>query len=462
MSEELAWLSIAELGARLKKREVSCVEVVKACIERTQRVESRLNTYITFLPERALEDARKLDRELKQSAPRSALHGVPLSLKDLFDTEGIATTAGAHSLKTNVATKDAAVARRLKQAGAVLLGKSNMNKFAEGESGDNPDTGKIRNPWNPEFSAGGSSGGSAAQVASGMAALSVGSDNGGSIRNPAALCGIVGFKPTHGRVSMEGMFPRVYTFDHAGPLTRTVLDCAIALQILAGHTPGDTTTLRKPVPSYLEKLSAPLNGLKIGVDRTLTSLGEPAVLSAFEVALKTLGSLGASLQEVALPSVEEMGAVLYTLFYVEWAAVHEPWLRQRPQDYGMGSRAALLIPAVDYVSAARKRRSIQIAYARATRGVELVASPTYPLERRPFTGFPRVQGKRFTADDALRYTLPFDVLGLPAISIPCGFSERGFPLGLQLAGRAFDEATVLRAAYAYEHATEWHRRRPPV
>lgn len=462
MSEELAWLSIAELGRKLKAREVSSVDVVKAAIERTEKLERRLNTYITFLPERALEQARVLDGELKTGAPRGPLHGVPLTLKDLFETEGVATTAGALSLKGNVARADSAVARRLKKAGAVLLGKSNMNKFAEGESGDNPDYGKIRNPWNPELSPGGSSGGSAAQVAAGMAALSVGSDNGGSIRNPAALCGVVGLKPTHGRVSMEGMFPRVYTFDHAGPLTRTVEDGALALQVLAGHDRGDTTTARKPVPNYREKLSAPLKGLRIGVDRRFTSLGETPVLAAFETALKTLGTLGAVMEEIVMPSAEEMSAVLYTIFYVEWAAVHEPWLRERPQDYGLGSRAALVIPAVDYLKAARKRRSLQIDYARATRGVDLVVTPTYPLERRSFSGFPRVQGKRFTADDALRYTLPFDLLGLPAVSVPCGFSDAGLPLGLQIAGKAFDEATVLRAAFAYEQSTEWHRRRPPI
>lgn len=463
MSEDLVFLSMSELAPKLERREISCQELVQASIERTEKIEARLNSYITFLPERALAEAREVDRAIGGGNYLGPLHGIPISIKDLFDVAGIPTTAGARFLLNQVPEKDSAVARRLRQAGTVLLGKSNLNKFAGGESGDNPDFGRMGNPWNPEFSPGGSSGGSGIQVAAGMAALSVGSDNGGSVRIPAALCGVVGLKPTHGRISMEGMFPRAYTLDHAGPLTRTVEDCAIALQVLAGHERGDSTTLNRPVPSYRQEIKKPVRGLRVGVDRKYASLGQPAVLAAFEKALEQLVALGAMFREVSVPSVEALTEVMYAVFYPEWGAAHEPWLRERPGEYGFpGARAALLIPAVSYIKAAQRRRLLQAEYARATREIDLLATPTYPLDRRPFGEYPLVQGKPLSFDDALRYTMPFDLLGLPAISLPCGFSADGSPIGLQLVGRAFDEPTVLRAAYAFEQATEWHRRRPPL
>jgi aspartyl-tRNA(Asn)/glutamyl-tRNA(Gln) amidotransferase subunit A len=259
------------------------------------------------------------------------------------------------------------------------------------------------------------------------------------------------------------MFPRAYTLDHAGPLTRTVADCATALSILAGHRRGDTTTARRPIPDYRAEIQESIAGLVIGVDSDYASVGEPPVLDAFHDALGAITGLGASVRDVQIPSYADMREVMSTLFFPEWGAAHEPWLRERPEEYGNpGARAALLIPAVDYINAARRRRELQIAFARATKDVDLFASPAYPLARRPFGGYPDVQGKPFTFDDALRYTVPFDLLGLPAISVPSGFSAEGSPVGLQLVGRAFDEAGVLRAAFAYEQATDWHRRHPPI
>jgi aspartyl-tRNA(Asn)/glutamyl-tRNA(Gln) amidotransferase subunit A len=461
VSADLVFAPISELAPKLRSREISAEELVVAAIERTEELEPRLNSYITFLPERALAEAKRADAQIAQGEYRGPLHGVPVSLKDLFDTAGIPTSAGAGFLEGHVPQTDSVVTVRLREAGAILLGKANMNKFAGGESGDNPDFGRMKNPWNLNFSPGGSSGGSGAQVAAGLVALSVGSDNGGSVRNPAALCGVVGLKPTHGRISMEGMFPRAYTLDHPGLLTRTVEDCALSLQILAGHRRGDTTTARKPVPDYRRELKGGVAGLRLGVDRRFASVGQAWVLGAMENTLKELEALGASVREVRLPPYEEMRAVAYTLFFPEWGAAHERWLRERPEEYGGGgARAALLIPAVDYIKASRKRRSLQLDFARAIRDVDLLVSPTYPLDRRPFGGYPSVAGRRITFDDALRYTLPFDLFGLPAISIPCGFSEEGFPIGVQLVARAFDEATVLRAAHAYQQATEWHLRHP--
>lgn len=463
-ADRLAFTTIAELATRLQHREVSSEELTRGAIARTEALEPRLNSYISFLPERALVQARAADDEIRRGAYRGALHGIPITLKDLFDVAGLPTSGGARFLADQVAATDSVVARRLREAGAVLLGKANLNKFAGGESGDNPDYGRLRNPWNLEYSPGGSSGGSAAQVAAGLAALSVGTDNGGSVRIPAALCGIVGLKPTHGRISMEGMFPRAYTFDHPGPLVRSVEDCAIALQALAGHEAGDATTVARPVPDYRAGLGSPVKGLRVGVDAQFVRIAQPAVRAAFDAAVRQLQAIGLSVVEVRIPSAEEMNALFGTLFMPEWAAVHEPWLRTRPEEYPetWAARAALLIPAVEYIKAARRRRVVQVDYARATRGVDVLVSPTYPLDRRPFGDYPLVDGKAITFDDALRYTMPFDLLGLPAISVPAGFSEDGFPMGLQIAGRAFDEATVLRVAWAYEQATGWHGRRPPL
>lgn len=462
VSRELLLSPLYELGSLLERRELSSEELVQATIERTEALEPELNSYITFLPERALETAQRCDRERARGELRGPLHGIPISLKDVFETAEIPTSAGAGFLRDNQPDADAEVTRRLDEAGAVLMGKANLNKFAGGESGENPDFGNMQNPWNRRYSPSGSSGGSAAQVAAGLAALSVGSDNGGSVRNPASVCNVVGLKPTHGRISTEGMFPRAYTIDHAGTLTRTVKDAAIALTVLAGHRPGDTTTAHHAVSDYVAELDAPVTGLRIGVDRTLLRGTETPVTSAFERALDELSRLGFRIVDVRLPSPEEMSSAMYLIFLCEWGAAHEPWMRERPEDYSGGGRGALLISAVDYLKAQRERRTFQVRAGEAMKSVDLLASPTYPIVRRSHGALPAVAGRQLDSMDVLRFTMPYDLLGLPAISIPAGFDGEDAPIGFQLAGRAFDEALVLRAASAYERATEWHLRHPDI
>ncbi len=443
---------------------MSSEELVRATIERTEALEPRLNSYITFLPDRALEQARQRDAERRRGEVRGPLHGVPVSLKDIFDTAGIPTTAGARFLSDRRPSADAEAARRLFDAGAVLMGKSNLNKFAGGESGENPDFGDIHNPWNTNYSPSGSSGGSAVQVATGMAALSLGSDNGGSIRNPASVCGIVGLKPTHGRVSTQGMFPRAYSVDHAGVLTRTVRDAALALGLLAGRREGDGTAARRDVADYLSELDAgqSIRGLRLGIDREMVRVAERPVLRVFDDVLAKLAEIGFSIVDVSLPHPEEMMPVMYSIFFCEWGVAHERWMREHPEEYDGGSRAALLIPAVDYLKAQQQRRLIQNRFGRAMKDVDLLVSPTYPVTRREHRSLPVVDGRRFTLDDALRYTMPYDLMGLPAISIPGGFAFDDAPVGFQLAGRAFEEALVLRAAQAYENATPWHEKHPSI
>lgn len=305
---------------------------MRIAIDRAQKLDPKLNSYITFLPDQALKHARAADDALRRRQDLGPLHGMPISLKDHIATAGVRTTAGAKFMLTNVPQTDAAVARRLKSAGAILMGKANMNKFASGESGDNPDFGKIRTPWNLEFSAGGSSGGSGAMVAAGLVPLSVGTDNGGSIRIPAAVCGVVGLKPTFGRVSLDGIFPRAYTFDHCGPLTRLVEDAAIALGVLAGHTLGDQTTIRKPVPNYAEGLRTPGGKLRIGVDRTFSGFGQPAVLDRVDRAVRLLESRGAAIREVTIPSIDELLALVYALSPEFSAGMGELW-RKHPAEF---------------------------------------------------------------------------------------------------------------------------------
>jgi aspartyl-tRNA(Asn)/glutamyl-tRNA(Gln) amidotransferase subunit A len=469
MSTDSAFEGIAQLASKLQDRDVSSVDLVRQALDRARGLDQALNSFITLIPDAALDQAKRMDAEIASGHYRGPLHGVPISIKDHIDTAGIRTTAGAKSRVTNVPTTDAVVVKRLKAAGAVIIGKANMNKFADGESGDNPDFGKIRNPWNREYSPGGSSSGSGAQVAAGIVPLSVGTDNGGSVRIPAALCGVVGLKPTHGRISLEGIFPRLYTLDHPGPLTRSVEDCAIALQVLAGHDPGDTTTARRPVPDYRANLRAGLKGVAIGVDHSYVSVGQPDVLAAFSAALNTLRGLGASIVDVTLPPYEQLLAVGNTIASCEYAVAAAHLFHDHPGDFDAAVppaassadiKAGALIPAVDYIRATQQRRVLQAAYAQATRDTTVVIAPTYPLAGRPFGPYPRVQNREFTANDAIRYTFSFDLLGLPAVSVPCGFSHDGFPVGLQFIGRAFDEATVLRAAYAYEQGTTWHTRHP--
>jgi aspartyl-tRNA(Asn)/glutamyl-tRNA(Gln) amidotransferase subunit A len=471
MSPDPAFPTIAELAGDLRARRVASVDVVRQALDRARGLESALNSFITLIPDAALEEARQMDAEIARGQYRGPLHGIPISIKDHIDTAGIRTTAGAKSRVANVPAADAAVVRRLKRAGAVIIGKANMNKFADGESGDNPDFGKIRNPWNRDYSPGGSSSGSGAQVAAGIVPLSVGTDNGGSVRIPAALCGVVGLKPTHGRISLEGIFPRLYTLDHPGPLTRTVEDCAIALQVLAGHDAGDTTTARRPVPDYGAGLRTGIKGMVIGVDRGYVTVGQPDVLAAFDVALDALRSLGASVVDVTLPPFDQLLAVGNTIASCEYSVAAAQLFHEHPSDFDAAVppaassadiKAGALIPAVDYIRATQQRRVLQSAYARATHDTAVVVAPTYPLAGRPFGPYPRVQNREFTANDAIRYTFSFDLLGLPAISVPCGFSHDGFPVGLQFIGRAFDESTVLRAAHAYEQATTWHTRHPTV
>ncbi len=459
---QAADLTIAEAAARLRDGEVSSVDLTRAMLERIERFDPRLNSYLTVMADAALAEAVCLDAEARAGRLRGPLHGIPLALKDLFDTAGVRTTAGAKLFADRVPERDATVVGRLRQAGMVLLGKLNMHELAFGVTTNNPHFGACRNPWDPDRIPGGSSGGSGAAVAARLCYGALGSDTGGSIRIPASLCGITGLKPTYGRVSRAGVIPLSWTLDHAGPMTRSVRDAALMLGVIAGHDPADPASEDRPVPDYTAGLEDGVRGMRIGLPRRYFFEGaEPAVLAAVEAAIDVLRREGAEVHEVAIADMELIGSVFQVIILAEAAAYHAGRLRERPQDFGADVRErlepGLLYPATQYIDAQRARRRIVEGFLAALTDVDVLVTPTLPVTAAPIPG-PKVE----TPNPLTRFTFPINVSGLPALSLPCGFDTNGLPIGLQIIGRPFDEATVLRAGRAYERVTDWHTRRPPV
>ena len=459
---ELPYAGIRELGRRFRRREISPVELTQALLERIARLEPKLHAFVTVTADRALADAKAAEAALLQGDPRSLL-GIPVAYKDLYATRGIRTTAGSAVLADWVPAEDATCVARLQAAGCVMLGKLITHEFAFGIQFPGHRFPPARNPWNPEHIPGGSSSGSGAALAAGLVAGSLGSDTGGSIRGPAAFSGIVGLKPTYGRCSRAGVVTLSWTLDHTGPMARTVEDCAYILGTLAGHDPGDPASSRAPVGDYLGGLGQGIRGLRVGVPRAYFLEGvQPEVATAFERALGTLRELGASVADVGIPSIWAAPSYM-AIMLSEAFAYHERDLRERLNLYGEGLRDKLLAGGLfsgrEYVQAQRLRARLQGEMRETLRRLDVLATPTMPSPALPFSV---VQDPDLPYPFPKSNTSPFNMAGLPALALPCGFSATGLPLSLQLVGRPFDEATVLRAGHAYEQATEWHRRRPPV
>lgn len=458
---ELAFLTIDELGGRYRRRDLSPVEVTRAALERIEREEGTLNAYIHVASDGALRAARESEARFLSGRPRSPLDGVPFSLKDIMDVEGMSTTCASNVLRdAPPAARTAFVAARLLGAGAVLLGKNNMLEFAYGET--HPDFGHTRNPWNLERSTAGSSTGSAATVAAGQAYFSIGTDTGGSVRLPAAYCGLVGIKATYGRVSRHAVVPLSWSCDFVGPLTRTVADAAHVLQAVAGHDAQDPTSSAQPVPDYRAGLADTLPRLRVGMPRAEFEEGvRPDVRRVMLEAVEVLRRSGLQVVEVEAPPLGEAVTALLTILLVEASSIHREWLRDRPEGYSDAVRARLragaVIPGVDYLQAQRFRRLFVERLAELFRRVDLLVLPTCPFPAHAFSE--EHPGRDFTP--YVRRTGPFNLSGYPALSIPCGFSDEGLPLGLELVGRFFAEPLLLAAAHAYEQATAWHTRRPP-
>ena len=468
--EELASFTIAQAAQLIRQRELSPVELTASVLERIDRLNPRLNAYITVTGEQAMEAARQAQEEIGAGHYRGPLHGIPVSLKDLYATKGVRTTAGSKILAEWVPDFDATVVDRLKEAGAIIVGKAHTAEFATGAlSWRSHHFGFARNPWNPEHSCGGSSTGSGVSVAAGMALGSMGHDTGGSVRLPAALCGISGLKPTYGLISRYGIIPLSWSLDHAGPLTRTAQDAALMLQAVAGYDPHDPSSAHLPVPDFSRSLGDNIRGLRLGVLKGFAEeITDEEVGKAVRQALTILEELGADVQEVSLPSLkyaEPVGEVITASEAAEW---HEEWVRTRPKDYGpyqvQRFRIGLLLQATHYHRAQRIRTLITREMRQVLQRVDAIVSPTTGIAA-PRIGqeTARVHGREESVGRLLSWlTRPYSLAGMPAITICCGFTTVGLPMGLQIAGRPFEDSTVLQVAHAYQQATDWHTRLPAI
>jgi aspartyl-tRNA(Asn)/glutamyl-tRNA(Gln) amidotransferase subunit A len=465
-SDDLCELAISELAPMLRDRRLSPLELTDAYLQRIERLDPVLNTYIRVLPEEARQAAREAEREINNGGWRGPLHGVPIGIKDLFDLAGVPTTMGSKILRDNGARQDATVVERLKAAGAVIVGKHNLHEFAFGITSENPHFGAVRNPWDLERIPGGSSGGTAAAVAAGLCAAGLGSDTGASIRAPASFCGVTGLKPTYGRVSRAGALPLAWSLDHAGPLARSVADCALVLQAIAGHDARDAASTNDPVPDFSAGLSGGVRGLRIGVPRDhFFDVIEPDVERVVREAIDSFERLGATLQEVALPHARDAQVAGNVIMSSEAAAWHSTWLRERADAYGADVlqriRGGLLVRATEYLHSQQMRSLVQQDFAQAFASVDVVVGPTVPIIAPRIGHTFEPTGELGLAPRAIanRTTVPCNLTGMPAISVPCGFSE-GMPVGLQIMGPAFAEARVLQVGAAYEAATDWRQKRP--
>lgn len=445
--DNILFASISEVGKRYRSGDLSPVEVTQLTLERIEALNPTLNAFITVTGDVAMQAARRAEQELQAGTDRGPLHGIPVALKDLVDTAGIRTTAGSRILAEHVPEQDAPIVTRLKEAGAVLVGKTNMLEFAYGIV--HPDYGATWNPWDPQRTAGGSSGGSAAAVAAGLCYAAAGTDTGGSIRIPAAYCGIAGFKPTYGLVNLEGIFPLSWSLDHLGPMARTSEDAAMLLSVLADVSPGDFE------PTILE-------GVRFGVlaQHLQGTELEPAVRDAFDDAVNRLQDAGAEVQDVQIPDLELADETLLTVITPEASAIHARWIAERPADYAPMTRQQIelgfAVPAVTYVRAQQYRRHLTAQFMRVFQQVDAILSPTSPWVAPQED--PSVVGDEGAAE--ARRTAPYNLTGLPAHTIPCGLSPEGLPIALQIATRPGADALALGIGSAFERLSGIQPLRP--
>ena len=466
-NSEVTKLSLREAAELIRKKQISPVELTNACLARIEKLNPVLNVFITITAESALAQAREAESEVQRGRWRGPLHGIPIALKDLFDTAGVKTTAGSAVFKDRVPTEDAEVVRRLKAAGAVLLGKTNMHEFAFGGTSAVTFFGAVHNPWEIGHIAGGSSGGSAAGVAAELFYGALGSDTAASIRQPAAFCGIVGLKPTYGLVSTRGVIPLSWTFDHVGPLTRTVADTAIMLQTIAGYDPAETTSRQIAIPDYIAALRMKVSPLRVGVAREFFFANlDPEIEVAVNNALTILQKLTGSLREVTLPAStqEQLRAAVRA---AEAYAYHAESVGKTPELYQPETltrlRAGADIKTSAYIQGRREVDLARRTFGKVFDTVDVIVTPTTAVLQPELSELAKdVSTSIEIGTRTIRNTSPFNVYGWPTISIPCGFSRPGLPIGLQISGPLGGEAVVLRLAHAYEQATDWHKRRPPL
>ena len=452
--------SIVEISKSLRQRQISPLELAKACLAQIEKLNPALNAFVTVTAESALAEARRAEVEIQRGHWRGPLHGVPIALKDIIDIAGVRTTGASALWKDRIPTEDAEVVRRLKDAGAVFLGKQNLHECAYGGSSLISYFGEVRNPWNPAHIAGGSSGGSAAATAAGMCFAAIGTDTAGSVREPAAQCGIVGLKPTFGRVSARGVIPLSPSLDHIGPLTRSVADAAVLLNILAGYDPKDPNSVDMPNADY-SSMIAKQKQVRLGIPRRFFFEDlDPEVANAVEEAIHILKSQASETREITLDVPTDR-----TLQLAEAFAYHREFVSKTPELYQPATlgriRAGEGITPHQVDASRQELQRLRQEIVRVFDEVDLLITPTVPIPP------PRIDELKQNPDllrprelVLLRNTRPFDVWGLPAISVPCGFTASGLPIGLQIAGPHWREDKVLQLAHFYEQATEWHKRTP--
>ncbi len=447
-------MTILETAAALRRREISSAELTAAALERIERLNPATNAMQTVMTDAARERARQADEELARGEGRGPLHGIPIAVKDLFFTKGVRTTGGSRLFEDHVPDHDAAVVESLRAGGAVLIGKTGMHELAYGITSSNPHFGAVRNPWDRDRIPGGSSGGSGAAVASGMVAMAMGSDTGGSIRIPASYCGVVGLKPTYGRVSRYGAMPLGYSLDHMGPLTNSVRDAGAVLNVIAGYDPRDESSSHRPVENYVPNIEPSLDGLRIGMpENYYFERLDAEVDTAVRAAFHTAAERGAKIVPLRMPDIDAINTVARLILLAEASAVLEPYLHQRDR-FGADVLALLdqgrLVPATDYINAQRLRRSMQREFAALWSRVDCLFTPTTPITA-PRIGETTVTVGGESQDVRLastRLVRAINLLGLPALSIPCGADHHGLPIGLQIVGPPFGEALILRVAQA--------------
>lgn len=454
--------TIAEAAAAIAAKTLSPVELTQHCLALATTLEPTLHAFVTLTEERALADAAKAEAAIMKDGPSGPLHGIPIGLKDIIDTKGILTTCQSRQLADNVPDADATCARMLDAAGTVLMGKLTTHEFADGGPSFDSPWPPARNPWNPAHFTAGSSSGTGAAVAAGLVLGGLGTDTGGSIRGPSSLCGIAGIKPTYGLVSRAGVAPAAYSLDHIGPMCWTVEDCALMLQAMAGHDPADPASAYVPVPDYAATLTAGAKGLRIGLVRHFhedDNKVSDATQAAIDAAVKLYEEMGAEVVEVTLSPLHDFAACGFMISAAERLAAYEPWARERLDRFSGRIRDRMFIGSfvtgADYVQALRMRRELSAEVLLAMAGVDVLLTAANPGEAPLIDEVPRWDN--LTKPN---FTMPFNVTGMPAMSICAGFGPKGLPLGIQLAARPFDEATLFRAAHAYEQATAWRARRP--
>jgi aspartyl-tRNA(Asn)/glutamyl-tRNA(Gln) amidotransferase subunit A len=467
MPESLSFMSIARLAGLFRDRQASPVDLVVEMLRRIDLINPSLNAYLTVLADEALADARQAETEIRRGDYRGPLHGIPIALKDLYLTKGILTTAGSRILRDWVPDYDATVVAKLRDAGAIVIGKAHMHEFAMGPTNINPHFGDCHNPWDLERVPGGSSGGSGAAVAASIATAALGSDTGGSIRIPGSLCGITGHKPTYGLVSRYGVLELSWSLDHAGPMTKTVEDAALMMNTLAGYDPKDPASANRPVPDFRDALDGKVKNIVAGIPRKFFYENlDGEVSQAIEDALEVLQGLGIETREVEFPYSHLCAATTMAIAWPEGCSFHAQF-SDRMDEYGADVRSRLEVArtmlATDYLRAQRVRRLICEAYAEVMTKVDVLVTPTIRIPAPRIADCGEMLGLGASYDQRMvlsSLTRPFNVTGAPAITVPCGFTTGNLPIGLQIAGRAFGDEAVLRVGHAYQMATTWHLRHP--